>query len=201
MYIIPIATTQVLKYWSCAQIVEGFDMNKTKRNTMIIGSVVLALVVGAGVYGIGVATAGEVHIAEPRSDVFYSSYIVDGILDENRVITVNSGESIQLPVDIYAELDKTTAVNFGVVTDGWETAFALMGESNLPDGIHASTGQSSFSFDASEQTGIDKRGSTTVTITVNADTQPGKYPMSLVLHELRDGTADLSIEYFTLIVE
>ncbi|MBI1657502.1 MAG: hypothetical protein IS632_01835 [Thaumarchaeota archaeon] len=161
----------------------------------------MVAVIGAGIYGLEVAKAGEVHTTEPRIDTSYSSYIADGTLDTNREVIVDRGGSVQLPVDIYAALDESMTVGFGVSLDGWETPMILAQEDGLPAGIHIITDQSSFIFPVSGETGISKRGSTTVTITTDASMQPGKYPLSLVLYELKDGSVNMSIEYFTLLVE
>ncbi len=175
-------------------------MNKTHHKTIIVGFAVLAVAVGAGIYGLEAAKAGEPHTAEPRTDTLYSSHIADGTLDTNREVTVNRGGNVQLPVDIYAALDESVAVGFGVSLDGWETPMVLAQEDGLPAGIRVNAGQSSFSFPVSGEDGISKRGSTTVIITADANTQPGKYPLSLVLYELKDGSVEMSIEYFTLTV-
>ena len=175
-------------------------MNKTRHKTIIVGFAVLAVAVGAGMYGLEAAKTGEVHTAEPLIDTLYSSYIADGTLDANREVTVNRGGSVQLPVDIYAALGESVEVGFGVSLDGWEASMVLAQEDGLPAGIHVNIGQSSFSFPVSGENGMSKRGSTTVIITADANTQPGKYLLSLVLYELKDGSADMSIEYFTLTV-
>ena len=174
------------------------------RKTISIVAIGLIVLVAAIVAGLSVpepAKAGELQEAEPHREIHYSSHMSQDVLDDSRMVTVARGGTLQIPVDVYAELDKTTAVSFGVTSDGQESILAIMGKSILHEGIQVTTGKSSFAFPVEEQIGIDERGSTTITISVGTNAVPGAHPLSLVLYEMQSGYAKMSTEYFTLIVE
>lgn len=176
-------------------------MKRKNLSISLVASAILVLALGVGIHGSEVARAGELQVAEPRSEIMYSSTIDERLLNEKRILTVNRGETKQVPVAIHAAMETSENLNFGITSDGQETILALTGESMLPEGIRISSDKSSFVFEASDQTGITQRGSANIVIDVDINAKSGEYPLSLVLYKKTENSAEQVREYFTLKVE
>ncbi|QLH11283.1 hypothetical protein [Nitrosarchaeum sp. AC2] len=176
-------------------------MKRKNISISIIASAILVLALGVGIYGTESAQAGKITIDESSSELMHFSQIDASALNENRVLTVNRGETIQIPVAIHAAMEKSKNLKFGITSDGQETILALTGESILPDGIRANSDKSSFGFEALEQVGVTQRDSANITISIDVNAKAGEYPLSLVLYEKKGDNAEQVREYFTLKVE
>ncbi|MBI5146454.1 MAG: hypothetical protein HZA84_04465 [Thaumarchaeota archaeon] len=175
---------------------------QTRKKVIYIG-LVIAIVASVSI-GMSVLNQTPQAIAIPAAEqkepmtteVDFSAEIQD------EPILVKKGQSVIIPVDIYAPNEKSMNFKVGTTEVGQEATFALTDKAKLPDKISAKLDKKDIHLIANTEKGLAKRDQINLTLDVDPNAKTGLQTMSFILSLDRgNGNISQSIEYFQVNVQ